>query len=72
MKNQDDMEQILMALRGQFELIKLTSFENKALENKEHKSAKMMLEESDAELKKLSKDLEFLQIDEEDVRHDVF
>jgi len=53
-------------------LIKLTGFEHLAKKNAENKPAKELLESSNQELKNLNKTLELLQMDEEDVRFDVF
>lgn len=72
MKGQDDLEQILETLHDHFNFIKLTSFEQLAKTNPEHLSAKQLLEHSTSELKNLAKTLELLQMDEEDVRYDVF
>ena len=72
MKGQDDLEQILETLHSHFKHIKLTSFETLARDNKEDRSAKELLEQSSSELKTLAKTLELLQMDEEDVRYEVF
>ena len=72
MKGQDDLEQILETLHSHFKHIQLTSFETLARDNKENKSAKELLEQSTSELKMLAKTLELLQMDEEDVRYEVF
>ena len=71
-KGQDDLEKILEALHDHFKLIELTSFEELARNNPENLSAKELLDLSTRELQSLSKTLELLQIDEEDVRFDVF
>lgn len=63
---------ILETLHDHFKLVKLTSFEDLARNNVENLSAKQLLEMSTEELKHLAKNLEILQIDEEDVRYDVF
>lgn len=72
MKGQDDLEMILETLHENFNSIKLTSFEELARYNTENKSAKQLLEQSNEQLKQLAKTLELLQMDEEDVRYDVF
>ena len=72
MKGQDDLEMILETLHENFDSIKLTSFEELARQNTENKSAKQLLEQSNEQLKQLAKTLELLQMDEEDVRYDVF
>ena len=63
---------ILETLHDHFRLIKLTSFEELARNNTENFSAKQLLDLSNNELKQLSKTLDMLQLDEEDVRYDVF
>jgi len=63
---------ILESLHDHFKLIKLTSFEELARNNLENLSAKQLLDLSNDELKNLLKNLELLQMDEEDVRFDVF
>jgi len=50
MKGQDDLEQILETLHDHFNLIRLTSFEELARNNPEHRSAKQLLDDSCAEL----------------------
>jgi len=63
---------ILETLHDHFKLIKLTSFEELARNNHENMSAKSLLEMSNNELKQLQKTLDLLQLDEDDVRYDVF
>ena len=72
MKGQDDLEMILETLHDHFKLIRLTSFEEMARNNTENKSAKQLLDLSNNELAQLLKTLDLLQMDEEDVRYDVF
>jgi hypothetical protein len=72
MKGSDDLEQILETLHDHFTLIKLTSFEELARNNSENLSAKQMLDQSSNELQQLSKTLDLLQMDEDDVRYEVF
>ena len=72
MKGTDDLEKILETLKDHFQLIRLTSFEELARNNTENKSAKELLDHSNNELRQLAKQLDLLQMDEEDVRYDVF
>lgn len=72
MKGQDDLEQILESLHDHFKSIQLTSFEELARNNHENLSAKQLLDHSSSELIQLAQTLELLQMDEEDVRYDVF
>lgn len=72
MKGQDDLEKILETLHDHFKLVRLTSFEELARNNQENMSAKQLLDFSNNELRQLAKTLELLQMDEEDVRYDVF
>ena len=71
-KGQDDLEMILETLHDHFKLIGLTSFESLARNNQENLSAKELLNISNGELAQLAKTLDLLQMDEEDIRFDVF
>lgn len=72
MKGQEDLEMILETLHDHFKLIKHTSFEELARSNSMNMSAKQLLELSNKELKQLAGTLDKLQMDEEDVRYDIF
>jgi hypothetical protein len=72
MRGQDDLEKILETLYEHFKHIKLTSFENLARTNPENKTAKDLIDMSNNELINLEKTLGLLQLDDEDVRFDIF
>lgn len=72
MKGQDDLELILETLYDHFKLIQLTSFEELARNNQLNLSVTQIMDKSNVELHQLLKTLELLQMDEEDVRYDIF
>ena len=72
MRRQDDLENTLRALYQHFQLVKLTSTEELSRNNPENLSAAQLIEHSNKELNVLLKQLQLNQMDEEEVRYDVF
>lgn len=72
MNGQDDLEALLETLHDHFRIIKQTSFEDLVRNNVDNLNAREVLEISNRELQRLAKELQLFQLDEEDVRYDVF